>query len=484
MGSLLLQRQNYRAAGKSGQRTLLHVPTTSMFELDKASDSVLDFLEETGAVSEQEVRKHFDGVFSPGEVCDSLIDFLALGIVSGKRKDYEIAPREIKHSPISTLVLTLTTGCNMGCSYCYREDLTTPRDAVVMEESTAKLAIDLLLKESTGHERVNLVFFGGEPLTRFPSIRELVAYAEEQAGKSGKQVDFSLTTNASLLTDEMIEFFQVHRFGISVSMDGDEVIHNRYRITIGGKGTYKLVSNNVKRLLEVCTSRPVGARVTLGSGNTDVARIYRHLHDELGFAEVGFAPVTASKDSPLGLNDEEMRTTLDAMKALGREYTLAAKRDFRHGFSNMNQMMQDLYSGTRKTLPCGAGVGLLAVSTEGQLALCHRFTGTSFPSFGDVNTGVAQEELSSFLTEAQQMHPVCQGCSARSICAGGCYHEAYVRQGNAQSPTFTHCDFIREWLDFGIECYGEIMRSNPGFFKPKNKVQEIQETKNETLETH
>ena len=85
MGSLLLQRQNYRAAGKSGQRTLLHVPTTSMFELDKASDSVLDFLEETGAVSEQEVRKHFDGVFSPGEVCDSLIVFLALGIVSGKR---------------------------------------------------------------------------------------------------------------------------------------------------------------------------------------------------------------------------------------------------------------------------------------------------------------------------------------------------------------------------------------------------------------
>jgi uncharacterized protein len=472
MASLQLQRQNYRAVGQNGKRFLLHVPTTSMFELDSAADSVLQLLEENGAVSEQDVRGRFDGIYSPGEVCDSLTDYLALGIISAKRKDFEIAPREIQHSPISTLVLTLTTGCNLGCTYCYREDLTTPSKATVMEETTAKRAIDLLLRESTGHERVNVVFFGGEPTTRFPSIRELVPYAEQEAEKLGKQVDFSLTTNASLLTDEMIAFFQAHRFGISVSMDGDEEIHDRFRITIGGKGTHQLVSKNVRRLINGCSSRPVGARVTLSGGNTEVARIYRHLHDELGFAEVGFAPATASDDSPLGLDKDEMRTVLDAMKALGREYTAAAKRGFRHGFSNMNQMMQDLYSGTRKTVPCGAGIGLLAVSVEGHLALCHRFTGTSFPSFGDVNVGIAQQELSAFLTEAQQRHPACQGCSARSICAGGCYHESYVRQGSALSPTFSHCDFIREWLDFGIECYGEIMLANPGFFTPMDKANE------------
>lgn len=472
MSSLQLQRQNYRAVGKGGQRFLLHVPTTAMYELDKAADSVLEFLEETGAISEQDVRGRFDGIYSPDEVCDSLADFIALGVISSERKDFKNAPREIKHSPISTLVLTLTTGCNLGCTYCYREDLTTPSKATVMEEATARRAIDLLLKESTGHERVNVVFFGGEATTRFASIRALVPYAEEEAEKLGKKVDFSLTTNASLLTDEMIAFFHDHRFGISVSMDGDEEIHDRYRITIGGKGTHKLVSKNVRRLLAGCTSRPVGARVTLSGGNTDVARIYRHLYDELGFAEVGFAPATASNDSPLGLDGDEMRTVINAMKALGLEYTEAAKRGVRHGFSNMNQLMQDLFSGTRKTVPCGAGIGLLAVSVEGKLALCHRFTGTDFPSFGDVNAGIAQKELSAFLTEAQTMHPACQKCSARSICAGGCYHESYVRHGDVMSPTFTHCDFIREWLDFGIECYGEIMRANPAFFTPNNKAQQ------------
>jgi len=464
MSTLQLQRHNYRAVGPAGRRFLLHVPTTSLFELDPAADAVLALLEEKETVNRDDVQSRFDGAYSPGEVCDSLTDLLSLGIVAGARKDYSIAPRPIERTPLNTLVLTLTTGCNLGCSYCYREDQTTPRAAAVLERDTAMRGIDLLLREAVDHPRVNIVFFGGEPLTRFATLREVVAYAEEQAAAAGKGVDFSLTTNATLLSDEIIAFFEAHRFGISVSMDGDELNHDRHRLTIGGKGTYKQVAHNVKKLLAGVRSRPVGTRVTLASGNTDVGRLYRHLHDELGFAEVGFAPVTASKDSPLGLREEEMRQVLDAMKVLGREYTAAAKRGLRHGFSNMNQMMQDLWSGTRKTLPCGAGIGLLAVGTSGQLSLCHRFTGTAFEGFGDVDTGIAREPLAAFLQQAQELHPACRDCRARSICAGGCYHEAYVRNGNPLAPTFAHCDFVREWLDFGVECFGEIVLANPGFF--------------------
>lgn len=474
MSNLLLQRHNYRALGQSGPRFLLHVPTTSMFELDKASDAVLALFEANGELSAGDLQARFDGHFSPGEVCDSVDDFVSLGILARELKHYEAPPRAVEQLPLNTLVLTLTTGCNLGCSYCYREDLTTPKAARVMEEETARRSIDLLFEEAVGNEPVRVIFFGGEPLTRFASIRAIVDYAEAEAGRLGKMVDFSLTTNATLLTDEIIDFFQAHRFGIAVSMDGDELQHDRRRLTIGGKGTYRQVADKVRRLLERCTARPIGARVTLSSGNTDVVAIYRHLHDELGFAEVGFAPVTASKDSPLGLDGDEMRTVMTAMKTLGREYTVAAKRGFTHGFSNMNQMMQDLAIGTRKVLPCGAGIGLLAVSTDGDLALCHRFTGTGFPTFGDLQSGVDREALSGFLTDAQRPHAACQTCRARSICAGGCYHEAYVQQGDALSPTFTHCDFVREWLDFGIECYGDIARTNPAFFSPRQKPQDVQ----------
>ncbi|MBI2309076.1 MAG: quinohemoprotein amine dehydrogenase maturation protein [Rhodocyclales bacterium] len=468
MSTLQLQRHNYRAVHAGGQRILLHVPTTSLFELDRAADAVLGLLEEKGEVRREDVQARFDGAYSPGEVCDSLTDLLSLGVLADGRKDYAIAARPIERTPLNTLVLTLTTGCNLGCSYCYREDLTTPRAAALLEREVAMRGIDLLLREAVDHPRVNVVFFGGEPLTRFALLRELVAYAEEQAALAGKGVDFSLTTNATLLNDEIVEFFQAHRFGVSVSMDGDELNHDRHRITIGGKGTYKQVAQNVRRLLAGVSARPVGVRVTLARGNTDVVRLYRHLHDELGFAEVGFAPATAGKDAPFGLGDDEMRVVLDAMKTLGREYVQAARRGERHGFSNMNQLMQDLWSGTRKTLPCGAGIGLLAVGTRGDLSLCHRFTGSDFGRFGDVEQGIDRAALTDFLQQAQEPHPACRDCRARSICAGGCYHEAYVRNGNPLSPTFAHCDFVREWLDFGIECYGEIILANPAFFTARS----------------
>lgn len=474
MGTLQVQRHNYRTAGPAGRRVLLHVPTTSVFELDRVSRDLLAFFEQREVVSAQEVRDRFDGGFAPGEVCDALDDFLALSVVASGRKFYDPVPHPVKSAPINTLVLTLTTGCNLGCSYCYREDLDTPKAARVMEPETALAAIDLLFRQAADQQRVGIVFFGGEPLTRYASLRELTFYTERKAEEAGKQVDFSLTTNATLLSGEMIDFFAAHRFGIAVSIDGAELEHDRRRITIGGKGTYKLVAANVKRLLDARMTRPLAARVTLTRGCTDVTRAYRHLHDELGFAEVGFAPVTAGSDSPMVLDAAQMRLVLDGMKELGRDYVFEAKRSRQHGFSNMNHMMLDLWRGTRKTLPCGAGLGLLAAGTDGTLSLCHRFTGTGFGAFGDVRNGVDLEKLGQFIGAAQTVHAACGECPARRVCAGGCYHEAYVRTGDPLAPTLAHCDFVREWLQFGLECFGEISAANPDFFNSRNMEQRSQ----------
>lgn len=466
-GTLHIQRHNYRAASAAQRRVLLHVPTTSVFELDRVSSDVLDFLEERQAIVSAAVKEKFDGRYAPGEVCDALADFVALGILAPEHKAYVIPPRPVTRTPLNTLVLTLTTGCNLGCSYCYREDLDAPKAARVMDRATALQAIDLLMRQAADQERVGIVFFGGEPLTRFADIRALTEAAEARALAAEKRVDFSLTTNATLLDDAMIEFFAAHRFGIAVSIDGDEIEHDRRRITIGGKGTYKLVVANVRRLLQAGLERRPGARVTLTRGSGEVGRIYRHLHEEIGFAEVGFAPVTADPGSPLGLDAAEMRRVLDGMMALGRDYTAAAKRGQPHGFSNMDHLMFDLWRGTRKTLPCGAGVGLLAAGTDGSLSLCHRFTGTGVGSFGDVAGGIDQSGLSRFIDEAQTGRAECRTCSARSICAGGCYHEAYVQSADLLAPTFSHCDFVRAWLEFGLACYGEIAIANPGFFAAK-----------------
>jgi uncharacterized protein len=131
----------------------------------------------------------------------------------------------------------------------------------------------------------------------------------------------------------------------------------------------------------------------------------------------------------------------------------------------MHQLMTDLHEGRRKSLPCGAGVGLLAVDGDGELNLCHRFTGSDLPTFGNVTDGIDAERLGAFIDKAIDRGGThCETCRIRNLCAGGCYHESYSRFGDAHHRTYHYCDLLRSWVDFGVRVYADIQRHNPGFF--------------------
>lgn len=466
MTTLHLARDDVRDLRVGDRRILFHVPTSGLFEMDELGGELLDLFAELGGVGEEDVRQRFEGRVDPARVAETLRELMTLriideGVPKGARK-----PIEIEQFPLSTVVLNVNTGCNLSCTYCYKEDLTTPAKGERMEFETAARSVDLLFQEAASRESVNVVFFGGEPLTNLPLIREVVAYAEEKGKAAGKRVDFSLTTNAVLLTEETVDWLDEHRFGITVSMDGPKPLHDRNRKTVGGKGSYDVVAAKARMLLARYRSRPVGARVTLTAGVTDVVGIHQHLKDEVGFFEVGFSPVTSGAVSLFNLSGDELAEVFEGMKALGRVYVDAAKRGGNIGFANMHQLMTDLTEGTSKALPCGAGLGMLAVDKAGDLHLCHRFAGSQQPTYGNVDTGIEKESLGAFLEGmANRTGTACETCWIRKLCAGGCYHESYARYADPAHPTYHYCNLMRDWIDFGIGAYAEIMVANPDFFE-------------------
>jgi uncharacterized protein len=243
-------------------------------------------------------------------------------------------------------------------------------------------------------------------------------------------------------------------------------VHDRNRRTVGGRGTYDVVARKVRTLLERYRSRPVGARVTLAHGTTDVEEIHAHLRDGIGFHEVGYAPVTSAEQSGLALDEAELAAVHASFERLGGRYRDAALAGRNNGFSNMHQLMTDLHEGRRKSLPCGAGLGLLAVDGDGGLNLCHRFTGSELPTFGSVDAGIDKQRLGGFLAQAQEREGThCATCRIRNLCAGGCYHEAYARFGDPHHRSYHYCDLLRRWVDFGIGVYAQIQAGNPSFFK-------------------
>ena len=467
MGELRLIERNVHEVAVDDRRMLFHVPTTSLFELDGLSGAVLDLFRSGGPVSADDVRQRFDGRFPPQDVVDAIQDLIDLDIVNdGRPLKPEQPPIKIQNFPLTTIVLNVNTGCNLSCSYCYKEDLATPADGDRMAFETAKNSIELLLAESPDRDRYNIVFFGGEPLSNMALIRNVVAYAEDLFPARGKQVDFTLTTNATLLTEELVDYFDAHRFGLTVSMDGPKALHDKNRKTVGGKGSYDVVAAKARILLDRYRSRPVGARVTLTAGVTDVVRIWDHLFNDIGFHEVGFSPVTAGDIELFNLNGPELAEVFDGMKRLGGIYLDAALENKNIGFSNMHQLMTDLHEGSSKALPCGAGVGMLAVDKDGGLNLCHRFTGSELDTFGTVRDGIDRENLSRFIEDrADRTHVDCGTCRIRNLCSGGCYHESYARYSDPMHPTYHYCDLMRDWVDFGVGIYSRIMADNPAFFE-------------------
>ncbi len=451
-----------------GRAMLLHVPTTALFELDELGQAVISLVEGEPEFDSEYLHRTVARRFAQRDVADFVARLTELEIFQVRGAERAINPGRVNVEtyPLSTLVLNVNTGCNLSCTYCYKEDLQTPARGERMDFTVASRSVELLLEQAAARDAINIVFFGGEPLTNMPLIRQVVDYAGRRAAESGKTVDFSLTTNATLLTPELVDFFEAHRFGLSISMDGPKVIHDRNRRSVGGKGTYDVVARKARMLLERYRAKPVGARVTLASGTTAVEEIHAHLRGELGFHEVGYAPVTSSNIASHALSSEDLSEVHAAFERLGEQYLQFAIRGRNNGFSNMHQLMTDLHEGRRKSLPCGAGVGLLAVDRKGGLNLCHRFTGSELPVFGNVDSGIDAQRLGEFLGRAADRSGThCATCRIRNLCAGGCYHEAYARFGDPLHRTYHYCDLLRRWVDFGVHIYSEIMTHNPGFFR-------------------
>src|SRR5580693_6669600 len=376
--------------------------------------------------------------------------------------------------PLQRVVLNVTNQCNLACTYCYEysADRIAQQDGKpkYMSADIAESAVEMLIKESAGREGLHVTFFGGETLLNFPVMRSTVEYAERRVAELGKRIEFSLTTNATLLTEEIVDFLSEHRIGVTVSIDGDQELNDKMRVFHDGRGSYNVIAPKIKDLLKRHRTNSIGARVTLSSGVSEVRRIYRHLTEEVGFRAVGFSPATANPDRLYHIGSAKMSSILGGFEELAWEYRDHAIAGRQHGFTNANDTLKELHSGISKAYPCGAGLGLLGVGTAGDINLCHRFVDSPVGQMGHVrHGGVDHAARNEFLgTHHLGARFDCHTCWARPVCAGGCYHEAFVHYGQTSAANLHYCDWIRGWNDLCLRIYGEIGLTNPSFLNRFN----------------
>ena len=455
----------------AGQKFLYLVPSAGIFRIDAASSAILDLLS-WGPRAPGEVVNSLSDRFPAERVHDGLTELRHIRAIGDAGAPVEQVVNDLPPEgfPLTTMVLNVTNKCNLACTYCYEYgedqivDPTCTDDPKFMADDTAREGVEFLLRESGPLEVAHLTFFGGETLLNFPVLQDTVAYARRRAEDVGKRIEFSLTTNATLLRPDIIEWLADNEIGVTVSIDGPKEMQDRMRVFHSGKGSYETVQPRIRELLRRHTSRPIGARVTLTRENLDIHRIYRHLAEEMGFWEVGFAPVTTSSGRDYEITDEGYDRMLRQFDELGREWLEHAVENRHHGFSNVKDTLEEIHKGVSKAYPCGAGLGLMGVTTGGDVSLCHRFAYSSDHSFGTVAEGIDRERQRDFLEEHHVKNKTeCHTCWARPICSGGCYHEAYTRHGETTAPNLHFCTWVRTWTNTCLEIYGELSERNPGY---------------------
>ena len=457
----------------AGEHFLYMVPSAGVFHVDTPSWEVLRTLEGQ-PMSAADLTTALADRYRAHEVANAiqeLQEIRAIGDVRLPPAGYlpVIPPQDF---PLTTMVLNVTNKCNLACTYCYEygEDKIVDTDfgakPKFMSEETARESVDFMFRESgqQSGRQFDLLRRGDAP--QFQGAAKNAHLCAEQAVILGKEVQFSLTTNATLLRPEIIEWLVDNQVGVTISIDGPKESQDQFRVFNNGMGSYELVLPKIKELLKRHTAHLIGARVTLTKQNLDVMKIFRHLTEDLGFWSVGFAPVTTADGRDYAIEGDGFSSMLAQFAELAEEFKEAALENRHHGFSNLNETLEEIHKGMSKAFPCGAGLGLMGVATDAMWRCAIVSPARTSTRSGRCRTewtgksSLASWRCITLRTRRTAIHVGLAHCAPE-----GCYHEANTRYGTTAQPNLHYCDWIRSWTDTCLRVYGEIATHNPNFLR-------------------
>jgi His-Xaa-Ser system radical SAM maturase HxsB len=163
-------------------------------------------------------------------------------------------------------LFVVTLRCEHSCPYCQVSRRSADRERYDMSEETAMRALDVAL--SAPPRAIKIEFQGGEPLLNFDLIRTVVEEAECRSKPLDKTIEFVITTNLALLTEDILTFCRDHSVLISTSLDGPADLHNRNRPRPGGN-SHALAVAGIQRVREVLGRDSVGALMTTTEASLD-----------------------------------------------------------------------------------------------------------------------------------------------------------------------------------------------------------------------
>ena len=315
-------------------------------------------------------------------------------------------------------MVILNLDCNLACTYCFEGGMKGER---YMSPETAELFAETVERDHLSRgRRVELVFYGGEPLMSRGLITAISERLLNAAASHGASYSFNLVTNGTLLTPEVVaELVPLGLSGAKVTLDGPREIHDRFRPFVSGKGSFDTIVRNVQAVYD---------RIKVQAGGNYTQENYREfprLLDDLvargitpeRLALVKFVPVTKSGGAfPLPEFNEGCVSTDEPW--LMEADIFLREEILKRGFH------------TARVAPTACMIESpdeLVVNYDGALYKCPAFLGWPEMAVGRLETGVGEYAASHNLDVWKKDE--CLDCAYLPLCFGGCRFLKILRDG-------------------------------------------------------
>lgn len=381
---------------------------------------------------------------------------------------------------IQSITLQVTQQCNLRCKYCVYSGsyATRSHSHLQMSWETAKKGIDFLVDHSIAERKINISFYGGEPLLNFKLIQSVVEYGKKAS--EGKKISFNMTTNGTLFTDKNLTFLQDNNFSILISLDGPKEIHDQNRVfAIDGKGTYDKIAENIAYIKR---KYPKLYENTAFNAVVDpVACISCANRFLISMPEIQDAPLSASvisseyRNSSIEIPEkyfiedevEYFKVFLNCLGRIGNEHiSPIAKGKFEETKKAMlvlRERAHDLPATSHPSGPCVPGAKKLFITVDGSFYPCESISEDSeIGRIGNVNDGFDIDKIHRLLNVGQITEEECRNCWGHRLCMQ-CFMNADKMNRLSRSKRLSNCKWILKSHENAMKDYCTLVEQGYHF---------------------